>query len=241
MDRYTIAEPIVYHLKNYGIDVWYDRFSLIMGDNRKEKNLYEGASKCKYSIIILSKNTMKSVCATEEIHILEKRHKKRKLTVFPVLYELSPNDIPQPFEWVKELIFKEVSRESGTREICNHIACKITDDIKSTSSIQNIQEIFNLDIGQIPQITRVLLQKYQSVDCKNLNSRITLLYAAYLTLYLNLRNHTPVTTLISKIFERLFSETRLNLSVDYRELWLLENSICILAEYYKVSCMESNI
>lgn len=36
-DRYTIAEPVVYHLKNYGIDTWYDRHNLLVGDNRIEK------------------------------------------------------------------------------------------------------------------------------------------------------------------------------------------------------------
>lgn len=38
-DRYRIVEPIVFHLKNYGINMWYDRYSLIMGDNRIEKIL----------------------------------------------------------------------------------------------------------------------------------------------------------------------------------------------------------
>lgn len=41
-----------------------------MGDNRIEKNLNEGAAKCKYAIIILSKDTEQSVCAMEEISIL---------------------------------------------------------------------------------------------------------------------------------------------------------------------------
>ena len=41
-DRYEIVEPIVYHLKNYGIPVWYDRYTLLMGDNRVQKNLYDG-------------------------------------------------------------------------------------------------------------------------------------------------------------------------------------------------------
>lgn len=47
-DRYTIAEPIVHHLKNYGVDVWYDRYAMVLGDNRVEKNLKEGAENCKY-------------------------------------------------------------------------------------------------------------------------------------------------------------------------------------------------
>ena len=38
-DRYVIAQPIVYHLKNYGINVWYDRYEMIMGDDRFKKNI----------------------------------------------------------------------------------------------------------------------------------------------------------------------------------------------------------
>ena len=52
-DRYKIAEPIMYHLKNYGINTWYDRHKLLMGDNRVQKNLNEGAAKCQYALIIL--------------------------------------------------------------------------------------------------------------------------------------------------------------------------------------------
>ena len=28
-DRYDIVEPIVYHLKNYGIELWYDRHMIV--------------------------------------------------------------------------------------------------------------------------------------------------------------------------------------------------------------------
>lgn len=36
-DRYDIVQPIVYHLKNYGINIWYDRYEMVMGDNRFKK------------------------------------------------------------------------------------------------------------------------------------------------------------------------------------------------------------
>ncbi len=32
-DCYNIAQPVVYHLKNYGVDVWYDRYEMVMGDD----------------------------------------------------------------------------------------------------------------------------------------------------------------------------------------------------------------
>ena len=101
-DRYVIAQPIVYHLKNYGINVWYDRYEMIMGDDRFKKNIEEGAGKSKYAIIILSHNTITSFCAREEIQTLKLRYFKGEVTVFPVLYELKPSDIPPVFAWIKK-------------------------------------------------------------------------------------------------------------------------------------------
>ena len=69
-----------------------------------------------------------------------------------------------------------------------------------------------------------------------------MLYAAYITIKVLMTSaEDPLNAMISSIFERLFCETKLNLSVDYRELWLLENSICILANQYSNYCTESKI
>ena len=38
--------------------------------------------------------------------------------------------------------------------------------------------------------------------------------------------------IISKIYNRIISEINLNLDIDYRELWLLENAMCILCNIY---------
>ena len=88
-DRYNIVQPIVYHLKNYGVNVWYDRYEMVMGDDRFKKNIEEGAGKCGYALIVLSPNTINSVCATEEINILKSRYYKKEIIVFPVLFLLS--------------------------------------------------------------------------------------------------------------------------------------------------------
>jgi hypothetical protein len=231
-DRYSIAEPIVYHLKNYGIDIWYDRYAMVMGDNREEKNLKEGAGNCQYAVVILSKNTYESSCAMEEISIIENRYKNREVTVFPVLYELTPENLPNSLVWIKEMIFKEANRQTGTREICNHIACKITGDIIKSNTYKSIGEILISNLC-IPIATNAILESYSNVDASNINSRISLLYAAYLTLIYSIQEKSNYKLqMIDKIFKLLFSETRLCLKVDYRELWLLENSISILVGIY---------
>ena len=68
---------------------------------------FGNAGKSKYAIIILSHNTITSFCAREEIQTLKLRYFKGEVTVFPVLYELKPSDIPPVFAWIKKLIFKE--------------------------------------------------------------------------------------------------------------------------------------
>ena len=209
-----------------------------MGDNRIEKNLNEGASKCKYALIILSRDTEQSVCAMEEISILERKYYAGDVTLFPVLYELYPEDIPYTLQWIKKLIYKEVDRSTGTLEVCNHIACKITGDILEKYHYQCIMDFLNHCDSLLSPIVNRFLNSYQAIDCENLNSRVTLLYATYLEIIHSKKIHVDSTiTIVTKTFERLFSETRLNLAIDYRELWLLENCICILINY----CAESKI
>lgn len=240
-DRYDIVEPIVYHLKNYGIELWYDRHILVMGDNRVRKNLIEGAAGCDYAIIILSKHTAKSSCALEEISIVKSRFKQGMVTVFPVLYELSPSELPEKLFWIKSLIFKEVDRHSGTRVICNHIACKITGDLLVSCNYRHVQDIVFSPPKELPIDCKAILKSYLEVDHANLNSRVSLLYAAYLTV-IHIDDNTNWTShMVIRIFTRLFSETRLSLAIDYRDIWLLENAICLLINDYVVACTESRI
>lgn len=234
-DRYRIAEPIVYHLKNYGINIWYDRYSLIMGDNRIKKNLINGASECKYAVTIISEFTVDSLCAMEELSIIKKRYEIGDITIFPILYELSPDNLPTCLLWIKELIFKEANRRSGTYEICNHISCKITEDILQEYENKSIQKIIDCLSEIIPLSTYMILRSYQATDANNLNSRVTLLYSAYITIKVLIKSsNNGLINMISCVFERLFSETKLNLEIDYREIWLLENAICILINQYIV-------
>lgn len=240
-DRYTIAEPIVYHLKNYGVSTWYDRHALLLGDDRRKKNLEEGAGASTYACIIISKNTVSSACAMEEFSILKDRFLHEEVTVFPVLYELSLTDLPSELQWVKKIIFKEVDRHSGTREICNHIACKISEDFLENCACKNISDIIDTTPALFPGVNAIL-RSYQKVDYANLNSRIALLYATYLlVIHSSVLPKDPVMNMVHQIFERLFSETQLNLSVDYRDLWLLENAMSILISYCIKANTESNI
>lgn len=178
----------------------------------------------------------------EELSIIKERYYKGDVTIFPVIYEMSLDIIPTALMWIKELIFKEVNRHSGTYEICNHIACKITNDVLQNYKYQNIHSVTTNLPNELPSATYRILKDYQGIDSANLNSKVSMLYAAHITIKVLMNSsEEPLNIMISSIFERLFCETKLNVSVDYREIWLLENSICILVNQYINYCTESNI
>ena len=107
---------------------------------------------------------------------------------------------------------------------------------------QNIQTITSFLADIIPTATYNILINYHEIDSANLNSKVALLYSAYITIKVLIKpTDSSLNVMIFKIFERLFSETKLNLTIDYRELWLLENSICILINLYLIYCSESKI
>lgn len=241
-DRYAVAEPIMYHMKNYGFPIWYDRTDLLMGDNRVQKNLVEGAGKAKYVITVISKNSASSECFMEELEIVRQRYYKSEVTVFPVIYEISPQKLPDNLQWICELIFKEISISSGTREVCNHVACKITNDLLADYDQKNLNSIVTNCNTPIP--IKRFIETYLSIDNENLNARISILYATNLTIqsiYIDDSISSSYIKLISRIFTRLFDETRLSLKINYRELWLLENAICLLINIYLESLTDSSI
>lgn len=178
----------------------------------------------------------------EELSIVKSAYESGRTTIFPVLYELKPKDISSDLQWVKDLIFKEANKSSGTREICNHIVCKITGDIVDMCHYKKIKDIVDDSPYSLPKAAATLLNVYLGVDSANLNSKITLLYAVYQIIdQSNITSLNSEISMVKRIFDRLFSETRLNLKIDYRELWLLENSTCILIDHFLACCTESSI
>ena len=60
-DRYTIVKSCLYHLKNYGLSVWYDYHELILGDMKREKNFIDAIQTSDYYIIIYSSNFLQRI------------------------------------------------------------------------------------------------------------------------------------------------------------------------------------
>lgn len=222
-DRYDIAESVYYHIRNYGIPVWYDRNEILMGDDRNYKNFVEGVESCKYAVIILSPNSISSICANEEIDLIYEQYKTEKMHVFPVFYNITADEIPEKYYWMKKLVYKELNVSIDSRGLCNHIACKYLSDKVSQHNYKSLYELKK----QSSLFISSIIDSYMQVDGNNYNARISLLYSAIL--YVKCNCDIPEYCL--KGIEFLFNETKLSLQIDLRETIIIERLFIIAANY----------
>lgn len=224
-DRAVIAESIFYHIHNIGLPVWYDRNEILMGDNRDYKNFVEGVENSEYAVIVLSPNSIESICANEEIDLIHNRFKKKETYVFPVFFDIKANEVPEKYAWMKKLVYKELESSTDSRGLCNHVVCKVLNDFIEKLQYRDIDCLLPI----LPKPLKALLESYTSTDSGNYNARAALLYAGMLFITSSDKAYPDY---CEKGLRYLFSETKLSLPLDWRESLIFERLFIIMANYY---------
>lgn len=216
-DRYTIAEPVLYHFENFGIPMWYDRHSLVIGDNREEVNFKEGIISQSYCVLIITKNIESNICANEEIQIVKAQYELGKMRVFPILYNITADELPPKYCWMKEIIYREVTDKSGTLKTVSSIVYRYLKDKLQFFPYKNL---FELKDNISDTYLNYLLKMYYSIDNNNLNAKMAILYCFNHYMYSTINKKLPLYCV--KPLELLFSKTKLNIEIDFKELSILE-------------------
>ncbi len=224
-DRKKIAESIFYHIHNIGLPIWYDRNEILMGDDRDYKNFVEGVDCCEYAIVVLSPNAINSICANEEIELIYSKFSKKEMYVFPVFYNIQAKDIPEQYAWTKKLVYKELNDLTDSRGLCNHVICKVLNDIIKKLKYKKINDFFRA----LSDPLKTLVSNYISTDYGNYNARAALLYAGMLFIE---SYEKPLPDYCKKGMEFLFNETKLSLPLDWRETLIFERLFIIMTNYY---------
>jgi len=228
VDRYEVIESILYHLANYGMALWYDRHKMRLGDHYCE-NFTDGILNTEYAVIVMSSNVADATFFAEEMNYLKKQFESGKITIFPLLYKIKPYDIPEQYQWITKLIYKEFDDKSGTLLICNHIMSRIlTDELKKCSyqTLYDLQHIISLRKDD-PFIEKVL-QAYLDIDRNNHNARVAVLFCIYTHITIRYGILDILPQHYWRGFDRIFSYTKLHLSIDLREILILELATMIL-------------
>lgn len=225
-DRYTVVESLVFHLKNYGFDVWYDFYDMFLGDNRYEENFKKGISGSQYVIFIISKNFFTSNCAKEELDYAQLLYEKGEIILFPLLYHMSANELPKEYNWIKKIIYNEIEDHSGTLFVANQIIERMLHDEVLNSKYRSFSECVNYLRNSGKDYMYSLFDSYLHLDIQNYTARITLLYSAYL--YIKSKRLVNDDSYTCKIVQRIYIFTGLNITLDHLSLSILSLAMLLI-------------
>ncbi len=228
-DRATIVQSVLYHLQKYGLNVWYDNYKYILGDQKY--NTYSDAIKnSQYAVVIFSPSFSKSPGALEELEVIKKRYIQGNIHVFPIFYNISANLIPAQFSWLCEMIYNELDDSTGTLLTCNQMANKFLSDTLSNKQYKSLWEMKTLQ-HVLPKYVIKMIDDYCNIIPENINSRLTLLYCLFL--YLDEIEELP--QYLTKSANYIFQTTRLNLSYNFKEIIIMEQIVCLAINQYIMS------
>lgn|GEM_PF-197363 len=90
-DKDEIARPLAMKLKDIGLKVWYDEFSLTLGDSLRE-SIDKGLSESRFGVVIFSKNFFSKDWPKNELNGLFAREKGTCI-ILPIWHKINESDI----------------------------------------------------------------------------------------------------------------------------------------------------
>lgn len=91
-DKGTVAKPLASRLRETGLTVWYDEFTLRIGDSLNEK-ISHGLSNSRYGLVILSPNFFNKKWTNYELNALFSLETIKDKKILPVWHNVSRDDV----------------------------------------------------------------------------------------------------------------------------------------------------
>lgn len=93
-DKKEIAQPLAQALRREGLEVWYDDYTLTIGDSLRQK-IDEGLAKSSYGIVILSKAFFAKHWPQQELNGLAAREIGGKKVILPVWHKITRDEVAE--------------------------------------------------------------------------------------------------------------------------------------------------
>ena len=121
-DKEKVARPLAEALQESGLDVWYDDFSLNVGDSLQE-SIDKGINESRFGIVILSKSFFERKWPMKELNGFIAREIHGKNLVIPIWHELNYEDIVKYSPTLADRVALKTSE--GMENLVNKIMKKV--------------------------------------------------------------------------------------------------------------------
>jgi TIR domain len=91
-DKDSFVRPLVYALKTLGLRVWYDEFTLEIGDSLR-RSIDHGLGSSKYGIVVLSKSFFSKQWTQYELDALVNRSMNGNKIILPIWHNVKHQEV----------------------------------------------------------------------------------------------------------------------------------------------------
>lgn len=91
-DKIEIAEPLAKELEKMGAKVWYDKFTLKIGDSLR-KSIDSGLANSKFGIVILTNTYFNKFWTEKELNGLFSRYSEGNCKILPIWHNISKEEV----------------------------------------------------------------------------------------------------------------------------------------------------
>lgn len=134
-DKNTFVKSLADELAKRGLKVWYDDFTLKVGDSLRQ-SIEKGVAKSRFGIVILSPNFFNRPWTERELSALFAREEQSKKVILPIWLDLSAEQVKELFPLLIDR--KAIHSNSGLDNIVNELLAVIEPEQPKTP--QNISE-----------------------------------------------------------------------------------------------------
>lgn len=136
-DKMDVARPLADNLRDFGYDVWYDEYSLRLGDSLREE-IDRGLAECDYGLVVISRAFLSKKWPKQELAGLVAREtgsREEGNIILPIWHGVTEEEVRSYSPTLADRV--AVSTMSGLTNVIEEIN-RVTEFISST--ISNVPE-----------------------------------------------------------------------------------------------------
>ncbi|MEA2588585.1 MAG: hypothetical protein QOH66_1512, partial [Actinomycetota bacterium] len=122
-DKESIARPLALRLQTPGLVVWYDEFTLRVGDSLR-RTIDFGLARSQYGIVILSHNFFNKQWPQKELDGLVAREKFGQKVILPVWYNITQDEVAAYSPTLADLYAANAGR--GIEQVVENLIAAMT-------------------------------------------------------------------------------------------------------------------
>jgi len=148
-DKERFVMEFATKLRNNGVDAWFDKWEMLLGDSLVEKIFEEGLKEAKAVIIVLSKHSVNKPWVKEELNTSVVNKISKGTKIIPVV--LDKCEVP---ESLKSTLWETINDTNNYKESLDRIIASIF-GITSKPSLGQAPSYTQHVLAQIPGLTQI--------------------------------------------------------------------------------------